>query len=188
MTSAEATIFYNKYKQRLFNTAMRIAGDAFDAQEVVQNTVIKYLRFEQQGRMNLVPEQVDAWLHRTCTREAIDMLRQRKALNQKLEEMASQPRETEADGWEQVSAIGEHGADGWESVLADGSRRQIERIKAGIIKLPHGYRVVLSLVLFEGYDYEECAQILGVSQSTVRSQYLRAKNRLLELINSQDNG
>ncbi len=171
MTSAEITIFYNRYKQRLFNTAMRITGDTFDAQEAVQNTVLKFL--QSQSLEHLTTEQVEAWLHRACTREAIDRLRAHKALTRRMEEMAAQPQEKVTDGQE-----------AWDNVLADRSREQVERIKAKVMELPDGYRVVLSLVLFEGYDYEECAQILEVAQSTVRSQYLRGKNKLLELIKS----
>ena len=45
-----------------------------------------------------------------------------------------------------------------------------------------GYRTVLSLYLFEGYDHEEISEILGVAQSTVRTQYIRAKQKLLKLL------
>jgi RNA polymerase sigma-70 factor (ECF subfamily) len=48
--------------------------------------------------------------------------------------------------------------------------------------LPNGYRTVLSLYLFEGYDQEEIAEILRVSHATVRTQYMRAKQKLLGLI------
>ena len=52
-------------------------------------------------------------------------------------------------------------------------------------KLPEGYRVVLSLYLFEGYDMEEIAQILHVKPASVRSQYLRGKRKLIEGIKRQ---
>ena len=49
-------------------------------------------------------------------------------------------------------------------------------------QLPDGYRTVLSLYLFEGYDHEEIAEIMGVAQSTVRTQYIRGKQKLLQLL------
>jgi len=55
-------------------------------------------------------------------------------------------------------------------------------IKQKMQQLPDGYRTVLSLYLFEGYDHEEISQILGVAQSTVRTQYIRAKQKLLKLL------
>jgi RNA polymerase sigma-70 factor (ECF subfamily) len=55
-------------------------------------------------------------------------------------------------------------------------------IKQRMQQLPDGYRTVLSLYLFEGYDHEEISEILGVAQSTVRTQYIRAKQKLLKLL------
>jgi RNA polymerase sigma factor (sigma-70 family) len=48
--------------------------------------------------------------------------------------------------------------------------------------LPDGYRVVLTLYLLEGYDHTEISQILGISESTSKSQYLRAKEKLRNIL------
>jgi RNA polymerase sigma-70 factor (ECF subfamily) len=48
--------------------------------------------------------------------------------------------------------------------------------------LPDGYRTVLSLHLFEGYEQDEVAEILKVAPSTVRTQYIRGKQKLLNLL------
>jgi len=48
--------------------------------------------------------------------------------------------------------------------------------------LPDGYRTVLSLYLLEGYDHEEIAEILQVAESTSRSQFLRAKQKLIQML------
>ena len=49
-------------------------------------------------------------------------------------------------------------------------------------ELPDGYRVVLTLYLFEGYDHEEISHILKISENTSRSQYMRAKRKLNSLL------
>lgn len=49
-------------------------------------------------------------------------------------------------------------------------------------KLSPGYRVIISLYLFEGYDMEEIASILKIQPPSVRSQYLRARRKLLDII------
>jgi RNA polymerase sigma-70 factor (ECF subfamily) len=54
-----------------------------------------------------------------------------------------------------------------------------QEVKKAIQDLPDGYRTVLSLYLLEGYDHEEISEILQVAQSTVRTQYVRAKQKLL---------
>ena len=59
---------------------------------------------------------------------------------------------------------------------------KVEDIKKAVRLLPNGYRTVLSLYLFEGYDQEEIAEILGVTHATVRTQYMRAKQKLLVYI------
>ena len=58
----------------------------------------------------------------------------------------------------------------------------IERIKSSIELLPDGYRVVFSLYLLEGYDHKEISQILGITESTSKSQYNRAKAKLRKLL------
>jgi RNA polymerase sigma factor (sigma-70 family) len=59
---------------------------------------------------------------------------------------------------------------------------QVEEIRAAIQLLPDGYRTVLSLYLLEGYDHEEIAEIMHVATSTTRTQYMRAKQKLLQLL------
>ena len=62
---------------------------------------------------------------------------------------------------------------------------KVDEIKKAVKLLPNGYRTVLSLYLFEGYDHEEIAEILRVSHATVRTQYMRAKQKLLILENKE---
>jgi RNA polymerase sigma-70 factor (ECF subfamily) len=52
-------------------------------------------------------------------------------------------------------------------------------------ELPEGYRVIFSLYLLEGYDHGEISDIMGISEATSKSQYSRAKQRVREIILSQ---
>ena len=47
-------------------------------------------------------------------------------------------------------------------------------------------RVVFSLYLLEGYDHKEIAEILGVTESTSKSQFLRAKQKIKEMLTSDE--
>lgn len=58
----------------------------------------------------------------------------------------------------------------------------VEKVRSAIQKLPDGYRMVLSLYLLEGYDHVEIAEILGISESTSKSQFNRSKKRLREIL------
>ena len=59
----------------------------------------------------------------------------------------------------------------------------IKKVKVGIKKLPTGYRQIINLYLIEGYDHVEIGEILGVTTSTSKSQYHRAKKKLVSIIN-----
>jgi len=48
--------------------------------------------------------------------------------------------------------------------------------------LPEGFRIVFSLYLLEGYDHAEIAQIMDITESTSKSQFSRAKQRLKEIL------
>jgi len=62
----------------------------------------------------------------------------------------------------------------------------VQMIKDAIRELPDGYRVVLSLYLIEGYDHDEISQILEISNSSSRTQLLRAKNKLRVILKDKE--
>jgi RNA polymerase sigma-70 factor (ECF subfamily) len=132
-----------------------------DAEEVMQDAMIKYLK----SGMSLELPKEEAWLVKSTVRGAIDRLRKKKRDLEFLEEY-------KADSIENMGNVK------W----GDGAE-MVPKIKEGIARLPDGYRAVLSMILFEGFDYEEVAQIMEVKESTVRSQYMRGKERLIEIIN-----
>lgn len=62
----------------------------------------------------------------------------------------------------------------------------VKKIYGAMEKLPEGYRVIFSLYLLEGYDHSEIAQIMGITESTSKSQFSRAKQKLKDiLVNAQ---
>ena len=103
-----------------------------------------------------------AWMHRIAIHTAIDYVR-RQAPDQ--EELSDNLAEPETDGPDEKEI-----------------QYSVAQIKEATKKLPAGYRIILSLYLFEGYDMEEIASILKIQPPSVRSQYLRAKRKLLDII------
>ncbi len=59
---------------------------------------------------------------------------------------------------------------------------KVRDVQKAMEMLPQGYRVIFSLYLLEGYDHSEIAQIMGVSESTSKSQYSRARQKIKELL------
>lgn len=143
----------------MFNTALRIVNKAADAEDVLQDSftdAFTQLRsFENKSTFG-------AWLKQIVVFKSISFLKRQRMSFVDMETAANQPEENELD---------EAGI--WYTV---------EMIKQTVQKLPDGYRTVLSLYLFEGYDHEEISEILGVAHSTVRTQYIRARQKLLQLL------
>lgn len=63
----------------------------------------------------------------------------------------------------------------------------VNKIHNAIGQLPEGYRIIFSLYALEGYDHAEISEIMGISESTSKSQYLRAKKRIKEILKSDTN-
>jgi RNA polymerase sigma factor (sigma-70 family) len=143
----------------MFNTALRIVNKVPDAEDVLQDSFID--AFTQlssfEGRSTF-----GAWLKQIVVFKSIALLKRQRMNFVDVETIGELPEENELDE-----------ADVWYTV---------DIIKQTMQQLPDGYRTVLSLYLFEGYDHEEISEILGVAQSTVRTQYIRAKQKLLQLL------
>jgi RNA polymerase sigma-70 factor (ECF subfamily) len=103
-----------------------------------------------------------AWLKQIVVFKSITLMKKQRISFVDMEKVEDLPDENELDE-----------SDIWYTV---------DMIKQRIQQLPDGYRTVLSLCLFEGYDHGEISEILGVAQSTVRTQYIRAKQKLLKLL------
>lgn len=153
---------YDRYARWLFQICLRIIGNAEEAEEAMQDTFLK--AFSSIGKFQ--GDSFSAWLKQIAVHTAIDALRKQKEewieLSDKYDSIA-QDDENEADE---------------ESI-----QLSVEKIRKAMQQLPDGYRVILSLYLFEGYDMEEISSILHIKAASVRSQYLRGKQKLLNIIN-----
>ena len=73
-----------------------------------------------------------------------------------------------------------------EFVDYDEIKFKVDGVLKAMDKLPTGYKIVFSLYLLEGYDHKEIAEILGVTESTSKSQFLRAKQKIKEILKSDE--
>ena len=104
------------------------------------------------------------WLKQICINRAINQLKKRKIDLVDIEQVADHDSAAEAPVDEVEISL------------------KVEAVKKAIMRLPDGYRTVLNLYLLEGYDHEEIAEILQVAESTTRTQYMRAKQKLLQFL------
>lgn len=145
----------------MLNVAFRIVGNIAEAEDVLQEAFVdafgKLKDFRQDTTFGL-------WLKQIVVNRSINLLRKRRL---ELVELES----------EQLENIAGDEIEDDEEI-----RYQVSKVKDAIKELPDGYRIVLSLYLLEGYDHEEIGQILNITESTSRTQFLRAKRKLLEIL------
>lgn len=145
----------------MLNVALRIVGNIAEAEDVLQEAFVdafsKLKDFRQDTTFGL-------WLKQIVVNRSINLLRKRKLDLVDLE-------------GEQIENIA-----GEEAEDDDETQYQAARVKDAMKDLPEGYRLVISLYLLEGYDHEEIGQILNISENTSRTQFLRAKRKLLEIL------
>jgi RNA polymerase sigma factor (sigma-70 family) len=152
---------YKLYAKAMLNIAFRVVGNMDEAEDVLQEAFLDAFNrikdFRQETTFGL-------WLKQIVVHKAINLLRKRKMEWAELE-----------DG--ELENIADEEPEDQEETLY-----KIERVKAAMKELPEGYRVVISLYLLEGYDHEEIGQILNISENTSRTQFLRAKRKLSEIL------
>lgn len=152
---------YKLYSKAMLNVAFRIVGNIAEAEDVLQEAFVdafsKLKDFRQDTTFGL-------WLKQIVVNRSINLLRKRRLELVDLE-------------GDQLENIAEDEYDDGEE-----TRYQAERVKDAMKELPEGYRLVISLYLLEGYDHEEIGQILNISENTSRTQFLRAKRKLLEIL------
>jgi RNA polymerase sigma factor (sigma-70 family) len=152
---------YRKYAKAMYNTSLRIVNNSDDAEDVLQEAFTDAFRSLSDFNYRST---FGAWLKRIVINKSINILRKRKF------------DIVDIDHPDVYVKAEDDGVDEEEIAL------KVNAVKNSIKLLPDGYRAVISLYLLEGYDHEEIAEILGISHNTVRTQYVRAKQKLLFLL------
>jgi len=68
------------------------------------------------------------------------------------------------------------------SIYEEELQLSVERVKKAMNLLPEGARIIFSLYLLEGYDHTEISEILHISESTSKTQFMRARNMVKEIL------
>ncbi len=150
---------YKLYVKNMYNTALRMLSHSAEAEDVIQDSFL-----EAFTKINDYREESSfgSWLKRIVVNKCISQIRKRRIDFVDEQELDVLSYDDEID------------------FNSDDESQIIDLIKAGINELSEGYRIVLSLYLLEGYDHVEISEILKISESTSKTQYLRAKNKLKE--------
>lgn len=157
---------YKQYCDGMLIVAKRFVKDTMEAEDVVQESFIKAFTKLEQYKAEVT---FGAWLKRIVINKSIDLLKSKKQRLVDLEDVQLKVVE-EDDNW---------------SVEADVS---IDDVKKAIKQLPEKYKYVVMLYLIEGYDHQEIADILNISEIASRTQLSRGKTKLKALLNPAKNG
>ncbi len=138
-----------KYGDRLYAAAFNICRQRQDAEDAVQEALLRYFRSEKEFESE---EHVKAWLIRVTVNVAKSMRtsfwhKNRVAYEDYMEEI---PFENEAD-------------------------RDLMQV---VLSLPDQYRIIVHLYYYEGYKTREIAEILQLSENTVKTRLVKSRKIL----------
>lgn len=149
---------YRRFSPRMYAVCLRYAGNAEEAQDILQEGFIKVFKkldsFRSEGSF-------EGWVRRIFVNTAIEHFRRKKYL------MPVTEREENTIEGKYLSVLDNLAA-------AD--------IMALVQELSPGYRTVFNMYVVEGYSHKEIGDILGISEGTSKSQLSRAKVILQDMV------
>jgi RNA polymerase sigma-70 factor (ECF subfamily) len=160
---------YKKYYKAMYNTALRIVKDSAEAEDIMQEGFIKAFSkintFEGKSTFG-------AWIKKIVVNLSINAYNKRIKYTQVSYNDEFRNEITEGDG---IGIIEE-----------EENKCKIQHILKKFELLKESYRVVLSLHLIEGYDYDEICEILKLSPANCRTTISRAKEQLRKIVSENE--
>ena len=154
---------YQRYVKAMFNIAVRMTGDKETAEDVLQDAFVKAFS-EIRNLKN--EEAFGGWLKRIVMNRCIDVMRKEKYIFQNME------------------TLSEHHYEIAEKIDELVDPELVHRL---IKELPEGARQILVMRALEGYKHAEIGEQLGISESTAKTQFFRAKQLLGKMIKEMNN-
>ncbi len=151
---------YEMYSRKMMGVCLRYVGDRETARDLLQEGFVRVFTsidsYSEKGSF-------EGWLHKIFVNCALEYLRQSDVLREAVEYDYSV---------EQIVFD--------DLIISEISASELLRL---VQELPNGLRAVFNLFAIEGYSHKEIAEMLRVTESTSRSQYVRAKQLLQRRIN-----
>jgi RNA polymerase sigma factor (sigma-70 family) len=152
-------LLYQQFCRRMMSVCMRYANDREQAQDMLQDGFVKV--FQKIGHFR-GDGPLAGWIARTMVNTALDHIRRNKPYDHSLD-LAEAEHLHQEDG----QAL---------------SGMTTDELLALIQALPAGYRTVFNLFVIEGYAHREIADMLGISENTSKSQFMKARAYLRKLL------
>lgn len=150
---------YSAYSRAMYNLCLRMMNNAEDARDMLQEGFIEAFNRLDSFRFESA---FGAWLKKIVVNKCINALEKRRIVFVDEEVPDPLPQDDTPD----------------EEEL----RLSVERVKLAMNQLPQGARMIFSLYLIEGYDHTEIAEILKISESTSKTQFMRARQMVRDIL------
>lgn len=150
---------YELYSGAMFNICYRMMSSREEAEDLLQEAFTEAFLKMHTFRFE---SSIGAWIKRIVVNKCINEIKRRKA---------------ELEFCDDIARFGEK-----EDKDDELPELSVDKIKSAMSELPNGSKVIFQLYLLEGYDHREISQILGVSESNSKSQYMRAKRRIKKIL------
>ena len=162
------------YSGPLYRLALKMLGNPPDAEDALQNTFLKAFQHidKFEGRSSL-----STWLYRIASNEALMLLRKRHPETT----FSDIPSEDEDDQNYDPVQITDWCCLPEEELLSAEARTALDR---AVQHLPETLRIVFVLRDIEDLSIQETSQVLGLSETAVKTRLLRARLRLREELSS----
>jgi RNA polymerase sigma factor (sigma-70 family) len=157
---------YKLYYKAMFNASLRIVQDSNDAEDVMQEAFLSAFT-KLDSFKGEVP--FGAWLKRIVINRSLTLIKKKSGLNEVKLEVVEKKMESDNE------------SEGDEEII-DYARLRAKEVTKAMSKLKENYRLILNLSLIEGYDNEEIAGIMNISNENCRTTISRAKSRLRSLL------
>ena len=157
-------VLYDRLASRMFPVCIRYVGDRTLAEDVLQEGFItlftKLKDYKGDGSF-------EGWARRIFVTTALMSLRKKDAL--KMSEELDVVRGMKAETTSQIQNIG------------------YKELMELVMSLPPGFRTVFNMYAIEGYSHKEIAETLGITETTSRTQFSRARVWLQNKIHEREN-
>ncbi|MEP2935697.1 MAG: RNA polymerase sigma factor [Gilvibacter sp.] len=150
---------YNRYQKAMYNTALRIVKDPFEAEDVMQESFIKAFDKLESFKGDA---SFGSWLKRIVINNGIGVYKKQQRFTDVPLDSVAHEQAPETDGISEMD---------YSALKATEVMQQMNSLK-------DNYRQVLSLYLIEGYDHEEICEIMDISYANCRTLISRAKESL----------
>ena len=158
---AAQKMLYQEFAPAMLGACYRYTKSLQDAEDVLQEGFVRVFRFLSQYKQEA---ELGAWIRRIMVNTALNYLKQSKRYqNDLLFDKVDLHVVSHNDPETQLNA---------------------KELAELIRQLPTGYQTIFNLYAVEGFSHVEIGQMLGISENTSRSQYMRARHLLISWINN----